>query len=273
MFKIENEHESLYMKPMNCPEATLVYSSKMRSYKDLPIRLSEIGRLHRNELSGALGGMFRVRQITMDDAHIFCTEERIEEEISGVFLVKRFYATFEFEPSFYLSTMPDKHLGAEEVWHKAERSLENALLANKLNYKLHAKDGAFYGTKIDIFIKDALKREWQIATIQLDYQMPERFQLEYDGSDGQKHHPVMIHRAIFGSFERFLGILIEHYGGNFPFWISPIQFVVIPITENQNVYAVSVYDKLKELFRTELDVRSEKVGYKIREWKIKKSLT
>lgn len=271
MFKIDSKDENLYLKPMNCPEATMVYSSKMRSYKDLPIRLSEIGRLHRNELSGALGGMFRVRQITMDDAHIFCTEDQIEQEITGVLkLIKEFYSLFNLEPQYFLSTMPDKAMGSRETWEKAEKALEDSLKSNDLKYKVNAKDGAFYGPKIDIHIKDALNRSWQLPTVQLDYQMPERFGLEYDGADGQKHRPVMIHRAIFGSFERFLGVLIEHYGGNFPFWISPVQVVILPITENQNVYAQDIYDKLKGKFRAHLDLRSEKIGYKIREWEVKK---
>jgi threonyl-tRNA synthetase len=271
MYRLSGDHDNMYLKPMNCPEATIVYSSKMRSYKDLPLRLNEIGRLHRNELSGALGGMFRVRQITMDDAHIFCTDEQILQEITGVLkLVKEFYAVFGFNPDFYLSTRPEKAMGTVETWTKAEQALEEALKVNDLSYKINAGDGAFYGPKIDIFIKDALKRDWQIATIQLDYQMPERFRLEYDGSDGQKHKPVMIHRAIFGSFERFLGVLIEHYAGNFPLWISPVQMVVIPITDNQNDYAKQVFEKFKEKFRVELDIRSEKVGYKIREWETKK---
>jgi threonyl-tRNA synthetase len=267
MFRLSGEHDNMYLKPMNCPEATVAYSWKMRSYKDLPLRLNEIGRLHRNELSGALGGMFRVRQITMDDAHIFCTDEQILEEITGVLaLVKKFYSIFGFTPRFYLSTRPEKAMGSEETWKNAEKALEEALIANNLPYKINAGDGAFYGPKIDIFIKDALKRDWQMATIQLDYQMPERFNLEYDGSDGKKHRPVMIHRAIFGSFERFIGVLLEHTGGNLPFWISPVQLVVIPITDNQNEYAESIYNRLKEKFRVEIDFRSEKIGYKIREW-------
>jgi len=218
-----------------------------------------------------LGGMFRVRQITMDDAHIFCTEDQIEQEITGVLrLIKEFYSLFNLEPQYFLSTMPDKALGSRETWEKAEKALEDSLKSNDLKYKVNAKDGAFYGPKIDIHIKDALNRSWQLPTVQLDYQMPERFRLEYDGADGQKHRPVMIHRAIFGSFERFLGVLIEHYGGNFPFWISPVQVVILPITENQNDYAQSIYDKLKGKFRVHLDLRSEKVGYKIREWEVKK---
>ncbi len=272
MFKVEDREETYYLKPMNCPEATLVYSSKMRSYKDLPIRLSEIGRLHRNELRGALGGMFRVRQITMDDAHIFCTPEQIQEEITGVMgLIKRFYALFDLEPRYYLSTMPDEAMGTKETWDAAEASLAAALDANGLKYEVKEKDGAFYGPKIDIHIKDALNRDWQIATIQLDYNLPSRFDLTYEGGDGQKHRPVMVHRAIFGSFERFIGMLIEHFAGNFPLWLAPIQVAVIPITDNQIDYAKEIYKKLKESkFRAVLDTRSEKVGYKIRDWETKK---
>lgn len=272
MFRLGGEHDNMYLKPMNCPEATIAYSWTMRSYKDLPLRLNEIGRLHRNELSGALGGMFRVRQITMDDAHIFCTDEQIQQEITGVLgLVKKFYAIFGFSPTFFLSTRPEKALGAVETWENAERSLEQALIDNNLPYKVKKGEGAFYGPKIDIFIKDALNRDWQIATIQLDYQMPERFDLTYEGADGKKHRPVMIHRAIFGSFERFVGVLIEHTAGNLPLWLSPVQLVVMPITENQIEYAKSVHEKFKdEGFRCELDLRSEKIGYKIREWEVKK---
>lgn len=267
MFKIAHETENLYLKPMNCPESTIVYSSKLRSYKDLPLRLNEIGRLHRNEISGALGGMFRVRQLTMDDAHIFCTEDQILQEVTGVLeLIKTFYYTFGFSPAFYLSTRPDKAMGSVETWNRAEEALGSALKANNLEYKVNEKDGAFYGPKIDIHIKDALNRTWQMATIQLDYQMPERFDLTYEGSDGKKHRPVMIHRAIFGSFERFLGVLTEHCAGNFPLWIAPVQLAVLPITDSQIDYASEVYNELKkENLRAVLDLRNEKIGYKIRE--------
>lgn len=272
MFRVDDGEETYYLKPMNCPEATLVYSSKMRSYKDLPLRLSEIGRLHRNELRGALGGMFRVRQITMDDAHIFCTPDQIQQEITGVMgLIKRFYALFGLEPRFYLSTRPDEAMGTKEAWDNAEAALAAALDANDLKYEVKEKDGAFYGPKIDVHIKDALNRDWQIATIQLDSNLPERFDLTYEGSDGQKHRPVMVHRAIFGSFERFIGMIIEHFGGNFPLWLSPLQVAVLAITDNHLEYAKEINDKLKNAgFRTALDDRSEKVGYKIRDWEIKK---
>jgi len=272
MFRVEGDDEVFYLKPMNCPAATLVYSYQMRSYKDLPIRLSEIGRLHRNEVHGALGGMFRVRQITMDDAHIFCTPEQIQQEITGVMdLVKTFYSLFELKPKYYLSTMPDEAMGTKETWDNAEKALAAALEANKLEYEVKEKDGAFYGPKIDFHIKDVLNRNWQIGTIQLDYQMPERFDLTYEGSDGQKHRPIMIHRAIFGSFERFMGIMIEHFGGNFPLWLTPVQLAIVPITDNQIDYAKDVVNKLySNGFRVKLDERNEKVGYKIRDWEIKK---
>ena len=272
MFRIDSESENLYLKPMNCPEATIAYSYKLRSYKDLPLRLNEIGRLHRNEISGALGGMFRVRQITMDDAHIFCTDEQIQQEVTGVLnLIKTFHVLFGFNPEFSLSTRPEKAMGDPEVWKRAEHSLEEALKANNLSYKVNEGDGAFYGPKIDVNIKDSLKRKWQISTVQLDYQMPERFDLNYEGSDGKKHRPVMIHRAIFGSFERFLGILTEHTGGNFPVWLSPTQVAVLPLTDAQNEYAKNVYEELeKSGFRVYFDDRSEKIGYKIREAENKK---
>ena len=272
MFKIEHETDNLYLKPMNCPESTLVYSFKLRSYKDLPLRLFEIGRLHRNELSGALGGMFRVRQITMDDAHIFCSNEQVQEEITGVLaLMNELYTTFGFKPSFFLSTRPDKAMGSIELWNDAEKALANALEANNLKYKINPKDGAFYGPKIDVNIKDALNRNWQLATIQLDYQTPANFDLTFEGSDGKKHAPVMIHRAIYGSFERFTGIITEHFGGNFPVWLCPIQVAVMNITESQQDYVNLVNEELqKNGIRSYADIRNEKIGYKIREAENKK---
>jgi threonyl-tRNA synthetase len=267
MFKITSDEETMYLKPMNCPEATLVYSSKLRSFRDLPIRLSELGRMHRNEIRGALGGMFRVRQFTMDDAHIFCSNDQILEEITKVLqLMTETYSTFGFTPMYYLSTRPDDAMGEVEVWNQAEESLANALKANNLEFKINEKDGAFYGPKIDVHIKDALNRTWQLATVQLDFNMPERFDLTYEGSDGQKHRPVMIHRAIYGSFERFVGILTEHYAGNFPAWLAPVQMAVLPLTDSQKDYAKEIYDVLfNEGFRVYLDDRNEKVNYKIRE--------
>jgi len=272
MFKIISDNEPMYLKPMNCPEATLVYSSKLRSYKDLSIRLSELGRMHRNEVRGALGGMFRVRQFTMDDAHIFCRNDQILEEITRVLqLMTETYGAFGFTPKYYLSTRPDEFMGSIETWDAAEDSLKKALQANKLEYTINEKDGAFYGPKIDVHIKDALNRTWQLATVQLDYQLPEKFDLTYEGSDGNKHRPVMIHRAIYGSFERFVGILTEHYAGNFPLWIAPVQLSVLSITDNSIEYAKNVYEELRnEGFRVFLDTRNEKIGYKIRESENKK---
>jgi len=267
MFKIISGEEVFYVKPMNCPEATLVYSSKLRSYRDLPLRLSELGRNHRNEISGALGGMFRVRGFVMDDAHIFCRNDQILEEITNVLsLMTETYNAFGFTPSYYLSTRPDEAMGEVEVWEAAEDALRKALEANNLSYNVNEKDGAFYGPKIDVHIKDALGRTWQLATIQLDFQLPERFNLTYQGSDGKKYRPVMIHRAIYGSFERFIGILTEHYAGNFPLWLAPKQVIVLSVTNAQESYASEVYEDLKkEGFRVDLDVRNEKISYKIRE--------
>jgi threonyl-tRNA synthetase len=272
MFKIISDDETMYLKPMNCPEATLVYSSKLRSFRDLPLRLSELGRMHRNEIRGALGGMFRVRQFTMDDAHIFCAYDQILEEITRVLqLMTETYATFGFTPMYYLSTRPDEAMGDIEVWNEAEKALADALKANNLEFKINEKDGAFYGPKIDVHIKDALNRTWQLATVQLDYNFPEKFDLTYEGSDGQKHRPVMIHRAIYGSFERFVGILTEHYAGNFPAWIAPTQIAILPLTDSQKDYGEEIYKTLiNEGFRVFFDDRSEKIGYKIRESENKK---
>ena len=272
MFPLNLDKENYYLKPMNCPEATIVYSSKLRSYKDLPIRLSEIGRLFRNELSGALGGMFRVRQLTMDDAHIFCREDQIKEEITKVLsLVNKFYSTFNFKPNFFLATRPEKALGEKKVWDKAEKALNESLKANKVKYGIKEKEGAFYGPKIDIHIKDVLNRDWQMATIQLDYQMPERLDLSYEGKDGKKHHPVMIHRAIFGSFERFIGILIEHFSGRFPLWLSPVQVIVMNINEKNLKFSNEVVKKLKENnIRVEIDDRNESIPRKVREAQLRK---
>lgn len=272
MFKITSDDETMYIKPMNCPEATVVYSSKLRSYKDLPIRLFELGRMHRNEVRGALGGMFRVRQFVMDDAHIFCRQDQILDEITKVLqLMTETYTAFGFSPNYYFSTRPDEFMGSIEDWDEAEKSLVKALEANNLAYKVNEKDGAFYGPKIDVHIKDALNRTWQLATVQLDYQLPEKFDLTYEGSDGNKHRPVMIHRAIYGSFERFVGILTEHYAGSFPLWISPVQIAILSITDAQIEYAESIKNELvKEGLRVFLDTRNEKIGYKIREAENKK---
>jgi threonyl-tRNA synthetase len=272
MFILEVDNEIYSLKPMNCPESTIVYKSKLRSYRDLPLRLSEIGRLHRNEISGALGGMLRVRQITMDDAHLFVRPDQILDEITKLLkLVNDFYTLFGFSPSYNLSTRPEKAMGDLSLWNQAENALKQALELNGINYKIKEGEGAFYGPKIDVQIKDAIGRSWQTATIQLDFQMPERFELEYIDENDERKRPVMIHRAIFGSFERFIGILTEHFAGYFPTWLSPIQVVVLPISENYFDYAQKVYQVLFDNnIRVELDKRNEKIGYKIREWENQK---
>lgn len=273
MFCVENDETVYSLKPMNCPESTYVYRQNLRSYKDLPLRFSEIGRLHRNELSGALGGMFRVRQITMDDAHIYCRPDQILDEIHQLIeLVTKFYSVFGLKPKYNLSTKPDTAMGDAALWEKAENSLRQALERNSIAYNVNAKDGAFYGPKIDIQIEDAIGRSWQVATIQLDFVMlPERFELEYIAEDGSRQRPVAIHRAIFGSFERFIGIITEHFAGAFPTWLAPVQAVVLPITDHHLDYAKLVHSALRAAgLRADLDDRNEKVNYKIREWEMKK---
>ncbi len=273
MFILQVEDEIYSLKPMNCPESTYVYKMKTRSYRDLPLRLAEIGRLHRNEISGALGGMFRVRQITMDDAHIYCRPDQILNEINELIdFINYVYGIFKFEPAYYLSTKPDNAMGDPSLWEQAESALKLALEQNGIKYGLKEKEGAFYGPKIDVQIKDALGRDWQVATIQLDFVMlPERFDLTYIDVDGQPKRPVAIHRAIFGSFERFVGILTEHFAGNFPVWLAPVQVAILPITDAQNDYAMEIYTKLKDLkIRAEVDLRNEKITYKIREAETKK---
>jgi threonyl-tRNA synthetase len=273
MFKLEVEEQTFSLKPMNCPESTYVYRHALRSYRDLPLRVAEIGRLHRNERSGTLTGLFRVRQITMDDAHIYCRPDQVQDEITGVLgLVRQFYKLFNLEPSFRLATRPERYLGTVEQWDAAERALHEALKANGLAYELNPGDGAFYGPKIDIHIEDVLGRNWQIATAQLDLTMlPERFDLTYVDADGHAKRPVAIHRAIFGSFERFIGILTEHYAGAFPTWLAPVQARVLPVSEKFLDYARTVHDRLRAArIRAELDDRNEKLGYKIRDAQVRK---
>ncbi len=266
MFTLKVDEQDFALKPMNCPSSTRIFAFRTRSYRELPLRLSEIGRLHRHELRGVLNGLLRVRQITMDDAHIYCRPDQIEAEIKGVMkLVKNFYKLFGLQPTFKLSTMPDHHLGDEATWRKAEASLEKVLKQEKVKYELKPKDGAFYGPKIDIHIDDALKRTWQVATIQLDFQMPERFKLEYTDADGSAKRPVMVHRAIFGSFERFLGILLEHTAGNLPLWLSPVQVQIVPVTSKHITIGKKLLKQLSDAgIRTHLDESNETVGYKIR---------
>jgi threonyl-tRNA synthetase len=273
MFKVEVEEEIFSLKPMNCPESTYVYRRAVRSYRDLPMRLSEMGRCHRNERSGTLTGLVRVRQFTQDDAHIYLRPDQLQAEITDLLdLVREWYAAFDLKPSYKLSTKPEKALGTDEQWHTAESALHDAMKANDLAYDLNEGDGAFYGPKIDIYVQDALGRQWQIATIQVDLTMlPERFALEYIDTDGQPKRPVVIHRAIFGSYERFIGLLVEHYAGAFPTWLAPVQARVIPISEKHAEYARSVHARLRAArVRAELDDRNEKLGYRIREAQLHK---
>jgi threonyl-tRNA synthetase len=267
MFKLEVEEEDYAFKPMNCPESTLVFGFKTRSYRDLPLRLAQTDRLLRNERSGTLNGLLRVRQLTMDDAHIFCRPDQIQAEIRGVLeFQKAIYDVFGLEPRYYLSTRPDKAIGDPAVWERAEADLKAALEQNELAYEVKHGEGAFYGPKIDVDIQDALGRPWQLNTTQLDFQQPERFQLEYIGEDGHAHRPVMIHRAIYGTYERFMAVLIEHYAGAFPLWLAPVQAVVVPVSDRHNEYAESVAAQLRGAgFRTEVDERRERMQAKLRD--------
>jgi threonyl-tRNA synthetase len=255
------------VKPMNCPGGMLIYKSRPHSYRELPIRLAELGLVHRHELSGVLHGLMRVRCFTQDDAHIFMLPSQVKDEISGVIdLVSDFYKVFGFTYHVELSTRPEKAMGSPETWELATRELREALEDKGFDYKVNEGDGAFYGPKIDFHLKDSLGRTWQCGTIQLDFQMPEKFDLNYIGEDGQKHRPAMIHRVVFGSLERFIGILTEHYAGAFPVWLAPVQVRVLPITDRHAGYAQKVVDRLDEKgIRVELDARNEKVSYKIRE--------
>jgi threonyl-tRNA synthetase len=272
MYFTKIDEDDYAVKPMNCPGGILVYKRRMWSYRDFPSRTAELGLVHRHELSGVLHGLMRVRSFTQDDAHIFMTPEQVPSEIAGAIdLVDRIYKVFGFEYRVELSTRPDDFMGEIETWDMAEKILEDVLIEKQVNYIINPGDGAFYGPKIDFHLVDSLSRSWQCATLQLDFQMPERFELEYVGADGEKHRPVMIHRTVFGSLERFIGILTEHYAGAFPFWLAPVQIIVLPITERAQEYSRSVADKLELAgFRVETDLRSEKIGYKIREAQLQK---
>ncbi len=261
------------LKPMNCPFHITIYKSHLRSYRDLPMRLFELGTVYRYERSGVLHGLMRVRGFTQDDAHIFCTPDQLNDEILKVLDFTLFILrTFGFEKyEIFLSTRPEKYVGTLENWERATNALQQALETRKLSYEIDPGEGVFYGPKIDIKIKDTLGRSWQCSTIQVDFNLPERFQVEYIGEDGQPHQPIMVHRALLGSIERFFGVLIEHYAGAFPLWLAPIQVQVIPITERQHAYAREIFEQLRQAgIRAELDVRSEKVGYKIREAEVQK---
>lgn len=272
MYTTTIDDQDFAIKPMNCPGSILVYKTKMRSYKDFPLRMGELGIVHRHELSGALHGLMRVRCFTQDDAHIFLMKEQIKDEIKQIIsLIDDIYSKFNFKYHLELSTMPDDHIGELEDWEMATNSLKDAMTEANLSYKINEGDGAFYGPKIDFHLKDCLGRTWQCGTIQLDFQLPERFELEYTGSDGVKHRPIMIHRVAFGSIERFIGILIEHFAGAFPFWLSPVQVRILPISDHFIEYAKKIQNQLvSHGFRTEIDERNEKVGYKIRESQMQK---
>jgi threonyl-tRNA synthetase len=272
MYFTEIEGKSFCIKPMNCPGAILVYRSRQHSYRDLPLRLAELGLVHRHEKSGVLHGLLRVRCFTQDDAHIFLLPSQIKEEIIGVIdLIDYFYRIFGFSYFVELSTRPPDAMGSPGVWEKATQALREALEAKGLPYRINEGEGAFYGPKIDFHLRDCLGRTWQCGTVQLDFLMPEKFDLIYIGEDGQKHRPAMIHRVVFGSLERFIGILTEHYGGAFPLWLAPVQVKVLPIADRHHDWARAVADRLSEAgARVQVDERNEKIGYKIREAQLEK---
>ena len=265
---VEDQGRSYQLRPMNCPFHILIYRNRLRSHRELPLRWAELGTVYRREMSGALHGLLRVRGFTQDDAHVFCTEEQIEDEILHILdLALELFGAFGFEEfNTVLATRPDKAVGTPEIWQRATSALESALRKKELNFEMDPGGGAFYGPKIDIKIRDAIGREWQCSTVQLDFNLPERFDLEYVAADGARRRPIMIHRALLGSLERFFGILIEHYAGKFPFWLAPVQAVALAITERQEAYARRVHEAmLKAGLRADCDLRSETIGYKIRD--------
>ena len=272
MYTTEIDHADFAIKPMNCPGGMLVYKSEVHSYRDLPLRMGELGLVHRHEKSGQLHGLMRVRCFTQDDAHIFMREDQITDEIQGVMrLIDEVYQKFGFSYEIELSTRPENSIGSDEEWELATNALEKAVQGMNRPYVINEGDGAFYGPKLDFHLKDSIGRTWQCGTIQLDFQLPQRFHIEYVGEDGEKHRPIMLHRVVFGSIERFIGILIEHYAGKFPAWLSPVQVKILPISDKYIDYAKEVEIFLKEKkIRTELDDRDEKLGYKIREARIDK---
>jgi len=272
MFTLEVEDREMGIKPMNCPGHAHLFGARRHSYRDLPVRYFEPGLLHRNEASGVLHGLLRVRHFAQDDAHIFCTEEQVQDELKGCLeMAFATYSLFDFDVRLELSTRPEVRTGSDEMWDHAEGQLTRALEAQGLEYELNPGDGAFYGPKIDMHITDSLGRAWQLGTVQIDYSMPERFQLSYTGADNQEHRPVMIHRALFGSYERFIGIMLEHYAGELPPWLAPVQAIVLPVADRFNDYGASVRDELRrEGARVDLDDRSESVGRKIRDAELRK---
>lgn len=267
MYFTKVDDQDFAIKPMNCPGNILIFNSQRYSYRDLPIRAGEFGLVHRHELSGALSGLFRVRCFTQDDAHVFCTKEQMKDEIKELIeFIDEIYKIFGFEYHIELSTKPEKASGNEELWELAEKTLQEVLEENNREYKLNPGDGAFYGPKLDFHLKDAIGRTWQCGTIQLDFQMPEKFDLSYEGSDSNKHRPVMLHRVIYGSFERFLGILVEHYAGKFPLWLSPNQVKILPIADRHEAYAKELKSTfINRGFRADIDARSESVNKKVRD--------
>lgn len=272
MYTTQVDEEAFALKPMNCPGHMLIYKNKQHSYRELPIRIAEYGHVHRHELSGALGGMMRVRSFTQDDAHLFCRPDQIESELKGVLnLIDRIYSVFSFPYRIELSTRPQDSMGSDELWQQAERALQKVLDESGIGYRINPGDGAFYGPKIDFHIQDAIGRMWQCATVQLDFQLPERFELEYVDEDNQRLRPVVIHRAIFGSVDRFIGILTEHFSGAFPYWLAPLQVRIASVSDDYVPSAQKVLSQLQSVgFRVDLDARSEKIGYKIRETQLKK---
>jgi len=272
MYFTEKEGQAYAIKPMNCPGHIMIYKTSSHSYRDLPLRMCELGTVHRYERSGVVHGLFRARAFTQDDAHIFCTQEQIESEIVGVIkLIDKTYKLFGFPYKVELSTKPDDAMGSDEIWEVSTSALKSALEHLGMEYQVNEGDGAFYGPKIDFHVRDSIGRTWQCATIQLDFLMPERFDLNYTGSDNVEHKPVMIHRVIYGSLERFIGILIEHYAGAFPTWIAPVQTIVLPISEKHVKYAQKIKKQFEDFgIRTEVDGRSQKISYKIREAQLKK---
>ncbi|MCZ8519811.1 MULTISPECIES: threonine--tRNA ligase [Paenibacillus] len=267
MYYTDVDDTKYALKPMNCPGHMLIFKNRLYSYRDLPVRIAEFGQVHRHEFSGALNGMMRVRTFCQDDAHLFVRPDQIQEEIGKIIeLIDRMYRVFGFSYVIELSTRPEDYMGAEELWNQAEASLQSVLDSRGIPYRLNPGDGAFYGPKIDFHILDALKRSWQCGTIQLDFQLPEKFELGYVAEDGHKHRPVVIHRAVYGSLDRFIGILTEHYAGAFPLWLAPVQVKLLPVSDPYNDYAYRVKELLaEEGIRAEVDARSEKLGYKIRE--------
>jgi threonyl-tRNA synthetase len=273
MYFVDIDEKPHAVKPMNCPGGLLVYKSRLHSYRDLPIRQAELGLVHRNELSGVLHGLFRVRAFTQDDAHVFCTREQMVDEVVALIDFCQFvYQTFGFPPAeIVLSTRPADYIGSDEIWETATQALRQGLERLGLAYRIAEGEGAFYGPKIDFDIRDSLKRKWQCGTIQVDFSMPERFDLTYEGADGQSHRPVMLHRAILGSLERFIGVLIEHTAGKLPLWISPVQARVIPTTVGHQAYARQVHDQLAAAgVRVELDARDETLGKRVRAAQLEK---